>query len=262
MFEARGVRLCSTLLMAAVPLLSCTVDGGDSGTGTASVDTATAPAADPPAAPPDTASEPQTAATDTTDGTVETVPPATCGALGDYWSLEADLDGDGDLQQLGVGRDDAGVWVLETCNQDTRVVYDTGAANKPIEVVPIDVEGDGTTELLVGATTGTAAFVGDLMWLDGDRFEAAGYHIAVQYPLGDRPGESFGCVDSDEDGSRELIRLEYRQDGNEVAWSRSRYDGGPIEPAEGRFRSPEDDTLIQILGDGTCGDDTLIAARG
>ena len=104
-----------------------------------------------------------------------------------------------------------------------------------------------------GAATVTFGTGGD--WhLDGDELVGLGYALSVQAPIGDSPGSSFECVDSDGDGSRELITISYQFSGDVLTWERGRADGEELATPEGTATTGDE---IRSTQNATCGDQTL-----
>lgn len=198
--------------------------------------------------------------TGSTTGSVGVPADVACGSLSNVTTTEALLteDSDRDLLEIGVGP--AGTWLIVACGTGG-AIYDSGSTNRPLDVYVVDVEGDGIDELLAGTTFGAGPFAGDLIRYDGTAFVASGYDIVVS--PGDESGRSFGCVDSDGDGQRELIGLDYNlstQDGL-VRWARFRFDGQPITPAVGIFDLNTEGPLVATLRSGTCGDAVIVPAN-
>ena len=191
------------------------------------------------------------------------------------WCLEtegaaavADLDGDGEDESIFVA-DPAGTTSLIVCGSDLVVApFDFGGTNKPVQLYAIDVEDDERFELLVGTTTGAGPFTGTLLRLvDGEIVDA---HINLSVtppPLGQSEGESFGCVDVDDDGITDLVSVNYQLDASAieeattVAWNQT----GMLDDVAGATRDgifdigSERDEAVALMN-GTCRDHTIVVA--
>lgn len=176
--------------------------------------------------------------------------------------LAGDFDGDGRPETLAADRPDAGPTVVRICGSELRVEpWDAGDGNRPLQVFVVDVEGDGTDELIAGGVTGTGPFSGNVVRVVGGRFEGTRMGTTV------RPGESFGCVDVDGDGLRELVQLEYRLVGGEtidtatsMEWTRTVLDddGNQMQVDTGTFALPAQRDAARTVRSGTCGEQIVI----
>jgi len=180
--------------------------------------------------------------------------------------VRGDLDGDGAEETVLVERPPGGETVIRVCGSRLRVApYHVGDVNKPVEVYGIDIEGDGITELLVGAPTGAGPFAGTVLRLEGD--ELVDTRLSLTVIFAGREGSSFGCVDVDGDGVRELVSYTYEFDGDTVdssttmTWARTVLLG-PLTgtTTTGTFDVGEQREDVEVLMAGTCGDDVDIRA--
>lgn len=133
----------------------------------------------------------------------------------------------------------------------------------------VDVEGDGRDELYAGGTT-VNSFIANLVVLVDGQLREVRPPPGVRFLLEngpelratDQPSRGFACEDIDGDGLRELLALTGRTHGNRVAWTRVAYrikgtQAKVVDTAEGVYRSPQDDALMQGLMSGTCGLTTI-----
>ena len=76
-------------------------------------------------------------------------------------------------------------------------------------------------------------------------------------------GTGVGCIDADDDGTRDLVGLDAKDEGNgKVQWTRTivtlhgtQARNGATQ--SGTYTSPADDAKIKLLHEVTCGDDTF-----
>ncbi len=141
-----------------------------------------------------------------------------------------------------------GSTVITACDVPSLGPWDMRDTNRPLNtVVVVDVEGDGTEELIVGGPTGSAPLVGTVTRLKGTQLEP-GESVSVR-PADDLlAGKTFRCVDTDDDGQREVVNYSYREnvDGSEIHWRGS--DGG-----EGLFKLPSQAAEAWLFRNGHCG---------
>ncbi len=272
---ARRLRPVTLLLASGLILAACSDAGGTAGSATT-----------PPNPPSTVPQAPGTTTTTTTIATPTTVttpddtgaPPSTPavgggGACpeeleeGTSSRLVGDLDGDGVFETVAVDRPSVGETTITVCDSPLAVApYQVGDTNRPAEVYLVDIEGDGVSELLVGGATGAAArFVGSVVRLEGSELTDLQLDLSV-FP-GGRTGSSFGCVDVDGDGLRELVTLTYEFDADTaeaattVAWTRTVVldDQGAVgATATGTFDTATQPRAVAALVNGTCGEETLI----
>lgn len=187
------------------------------------------------------------------------------------WSprFENDLDGDGQTETIAVDRPDVGETTIVVCG--TRLIVDpfrVGDVNKPAEVFAMDVDSDGVTELLVGGPTGgPIRFAGTVLRFDGDRWVDLG--VGLQVTVVSRTGSSFGCVDIDGDGVRELVSETYELDADtydeatRIDWQQDVvYDanGEPGATVDGTYDLAANPGAVKDLLDGSCGDQIIVEA--
>ena len=131
-------------------------------------------------------------------------------------TLWADLDGDGwsevVVQQHAAG-DAQAPYRVAVCGTLLAVdPYVTNSDNVPWIVYTIDVEGDSRDELLMGGFL-LSGFSADLYELDGTALVNTLRQVQQSNPMVGTPGSSFGCVDFDGNGVRDLVSYSYRYVG-------------------------------------------------
>lgn len=224
------------------------------------------------------ASSPATSPVSTSSTTTGSVPVVTvevgkvvCPDKLHSWSprFESDLDGDGQTETIAVDRPDVGETTIVVCGTGLTVEpFRVGDVNKPAEVFAMDVDSDGVTELLVGGPTGgPIRFSGTVLRFDRDRWVDPG--VDLQVTVVRRTGSSFGCVDIDGDGVRELVSETYELDADtydeatRIDWQQDAvYDpnGEPGTTVDGTYDLVEDAPAARHLLDGTCGDQVIVEA--
>ncbi|MDJ0770728.1 MAG: hypothetical protein QNJ12_18185 [Ilumatobacter sp.] len=183
--------------------------------------------------------------------------------------LDVDLDGDARNEVVTSGEQTAGVVQIDVCASDPVEPFAFAVGNKPLQLHAIDIEGDGSFELLAGSAGGSFPFAGTVLRLDGTRLVDESVDIRVVPPgATGRRGESFACVDVDGNGTRELTSQTYEYDtdvfadASSITWSRivvlgdlaGAVDTGTVDPAEV--------DRVGALVDATCGDETLFSVSG
>ena len=188
------------------------------------------------------------------------------------WSprFENDLDGDGRPETIAVDRPAIGETTIAVCGTGLTVEpFQVGDVNKPAEVFAMDVDSDGVTELLVGGPTGGPnRFAGTVLRFDGNRWVDLG--LGLEVTVVRRTGSSFGCVDIDGDGVRELVSETYEFDADtydeatRIDWRQDAvYDpnGEPGATVDGTYDLVEDAAAAEHPLDGTCGDQVIVEAQ-
>lgn len=161
--------------------------------------------------------------------------------------FSADLDGE-DGSDLFVADRSGESTIIIACDLPSLGPWDMRDTNKPLNtVVVVDVEGDGTEELIVGGPTGSSPLVGTITRLKGTQLEP-GESVSVRPADALLVGETFLCVDTDDDGQREVVNYTYREnlDGSEMHWHGS--DG-----SEGLFKLPSQAAEAWLFQNGQCG---------
>ncbi|MDH3681947.1 MAG: hypothetical protein OEV40_18565 [Acidimicrobiia bacterium] len=178
-------------------------------------------------------------------------------------ALVGRFDPDRGINQIVVGRGDDGQYMLALCQGDPSTV--ALGANKPPQAFVADIEGDGTDEVFVGAATGASPFIGTTVAVIEGRLVDSQVRLEVTLAGSGRDGSSFGCVDTDSDGRRELVSLRYRfsadglDDSEQVTWWRWPAGASPDTGSEtGTYDPTADRRSIETLIDGTCGDLVLV----
>jgi hypothetical protein len=138
-----------------------------------------------------------------------------------------DLDGDGWTEVLTLRRPEgASADVLSACG--------TTLSMQPLSVPPaegfrqvyaLDVEGDGASEVMIGVFTDgvldpaatippgqpelAGGLTAEIFRYDSGRLAPTGQIVHQSPPIGGLVGTSFGCVDLDDDGTRDLVHYDY-----------------------------------------------------
>ncbi|MFM2071328.1 MAG: hypothetical protein RLZZ623_1591, partial [Actinomycetota bacterium] len=129
-------------------------------------------------------------------------------------TLFADLNGDGWLELLTLQTADGGGAPFRVTACGTTLVmhpFEVPDNAQPL-MYTLDIEGDGTSELLLGGYV-------DPIWkasvyrLEGDTLTATGQSVQQAPPLDTPTGTSFGCLDLDGDGTRDLVGFTYQYVG-------------------------------------------------
>jgi hypothetical protein len=76
----------------------------------------------------------------------------------------------------------------------------------------LDIEGDGTSELLLGGYI-DPVWKASVYRLEGDTLTATGQSVQQGPPLDTPTGTSFGCLNLDGDGVRDLVDFTYQYVG-------------------------------------------------
>lgn len=185
-------------------------------------------------------------------------------------SFESDLDGDGRPETVVVSRPPgSGESIISVCGTTLEVEpFHVGDVNKPVEAFPMDVDADGVTELLLGAPTGgPIVLAGTVLRFDENRWADLG--VGLDVTVVGRTGSSFGCVDVDDDGVKELVSETYQMDADTLAgatridWERTVVwdsNGTPGTAYSGSIDPRTDGASARDLVDGTCGDSTIVEA--
>lgn len=178
----------------------------------------------------------------------------------------ADLDGDGWPETITLVHDIAdgpnGPPSLHVCGTTlvVRPFTFTGpspGAAAPSQVFALDIEDDGKFELMV-ADFDPDAFHGGMLTLAGDRFG----DTAQRVTLSSLAGASFGCVDGDGDGTRDLVSFTYEYvGGSDLSNSTSMSyvgtillpGGQPGATVTGTFELPAQEKIAFDLIAGYCG---------
>ncbi len=174
--------------------------------------------------------------------------------------LDADLDGDGDSEFVAVDRQPNGTTILRVCGiEPAPAPYDVGDTTTPAEVSVLDVDGDGTAELIVGGPTGAGPFSGSVVRLEDG--ELVDLQLALTVTSTENTGTSFACIDADGDGDLELVTQTYtfdadtRDEATEVAWTRTVvFDDGVVDgpTTSGTFDVAEQPDEVDALIEPTC----------
>ncbi|MEQ1702446.1 MAG: hypothetical protein ABMA25_20240 [Ilumatobacteraceae bacterium] len=174
----------------------------------------------------------------------------------------ADLDGDGWIETITDSPDASLQHTLEVCGTTLVVPQVTARSQKSFVLWTLDVEGDGTDELLHGSID-VDTFYGSVIRWDGTGLEGTGQQVTRSNPLDGAPGTSFGCEDLAGVG-RGLVQYSYQYEGgtdlsNSTALTFSRTilnDDGSVNPIPlplGRYELPAQEQEAFRLIAGYCG---------
>lgn len=122
----------------------------------------------------------------------------------------ADLDGDGWFEIVRLAEGSSGDYTLiSACGSSLSIrVFAMPVSPDyipPTLVLVLDIEGDGSEELLPVSGFDPDGFSGQILQYSDDSLVATGQTVSLA-PV---RGESFGCVDLDDDGVRDLVRYSY-----------------------------------------------------
>ena len=169
-------------------------------------------------------------------------PPATTEACTGEEVIAADLDGDGQPDQVYEGWVDdqgeptdpgMGDYHLTVCTAAGKAASITGVGNGET-IRAIDIEPDGRAELLVGGTTASAVHL-DLVVLVDDQLQPVREEGSDGTVLAERvtvtegqaeagPATAYGCEDMNGDGQRELVQVKAFFEDTEVTWAKEGYE--------------------------------------
>lgn len=171
-------------------------------------------------------------------------------------SVYADLDGDGWFETVTLTEGLSGDYKMVTACGTSLAVPEFAIAvlpgTFPTGLFSIDIEGDGTDELLA-ATFDPDGFTAMVVKYDGEALVATGQVVSLSAIR----GESFGCVDLVGDGLRELVNYTYSfVGGSDLSNSTAlEYEAtGNVDASTGgQLALPEDEEAAFRLIAGYCG---------
>lgn len=163
------------------------------------------------------------------------------------YEFYANLDGSAEGPSAFVADRSDGTTIIYSCDNDAPGPWGFRDGNKPISLLVIDVEGDGKDELLISAPTGSSPLIGSVERLIGTNLVSKNM-VSLRPATKNSDGETFGCIDTDDDDRRELINYTFTEskDGTRLSWLGS--DG-----REGSFKLPDEATRAWIFKSGLCG---------
>ncbi len=162
------------------------------------------------------------------------------------YRFSADLDGV-DGPDIFIADRTGNSTVITACDYISLGPWDLQGTNKPLNtIVVVDVEGDGTEEMIIGGATGSSLLYGSVTRLVGTQLER-NESVSVK-PANDLfDGQTFRCVDTDGDGLREIVNYTFSEsaDGSVLNW---RDHSGH----KGMFKLPDQSTDAWLLRSAEC----------